>query len=341
MIFLELFFDVSESQHNWRMFLSRLKHPSSLALAMILGAGVLTGCSSEPPIAMPPAQVTRFVLDLSGSNDVSNQYERMKPSIYKELSLDSLGNPFSANPSGPIDLSMTFIVGSASQASVSSITKSDFGFKLFSDLEKVYGRTADQISTDWPLVLSSYRQALALKSTSDSSACVDRIYGSMEVNLGDEISREIAARLCDGASNTIDLIENQIPNSFAKASGSDVFGAFREIDTWVEKTKVEQPESRIKVVFASDMVHWTNGQRDLLGSSGLLRGLIGKDQICSIAKIQADLSALNIQGVRVEIIGRGNAKSVSADEGEALAIFWQCFADASGFDLQTSTDGRA
>jgi hypothetical protein len=312
-----------------------------LLLSGLLMAGLLVGCSSEPPIAMPAAQVTRFVLDLSGSNDVNNQYEKMKPSVYKELSLDSLGNPFSASPSGPVDLSMTFIMGSASQASVSSITKSDFGFKLFSDLEKVYGRTGDQVATDWPLVLAAYRQALEIKSNGDSKACVNRIYGTMEVNLGDEYSKEIADRLCKGAFSTIDLIENQIPASFTQASGSDVFGAFREIDAWAEKIKVEQPNSNIKVVFASDMVHWTNGQRDLLGSSGLLKGLIGKDQICSIAKTQADLSSLNLQGVRVEIIGRGNAKSVSADEGEALAIFWKCFAEASGFELQTSTDGRA
>jgi hypothetical protein len=323
------------------MIKSRGKSLVGLTLSAILATGVLTGCSSEPPIAMPAAQVTRFVLDLSGSNDVNNQYDRMKPSIYKELSLDSLGNPFSVEPSGPIDLSMTFIVGSASQASVTSITKSSFGYKLFADLEKVYGRTGDQISTDWPLVLASYRQALGLKSINDSKACINRIYGTMEVNLGDDISKDIAAQLCDEAFSTIDLIENQIPNSFIQASGSDVFGAFREIDTWVEKTKVEQPDSRIKVVFASDMVHWTNGQRDLFGSTGLLTGLIGKDQICSIAKTQAELSALNIQGVRVDIIGRGNAKSVSADQGEALAIFWKCFAEASGFDLKTSTDGRA
>jgi hypothetical protein len=323
------------------MFKSRGKSLVGLTLSSILAAGVLTGCSSEPPIAMPSAQVTRFVLDLSGSNDVNNQYDRMKPSIYKELSLDSLGNPFSAEPSGPIDLSMTFIVGSASQASVTSITKSDFGYKLFADLEKVYGRTGDQISTDWPLVLASYRQALGLKSINDSKACINKIYGTMKVNLGEDISKEIAARLCDGAFTIINLIENQIPDSFIQASGSDVFGALREIDTWVEKTKVEQPNARIKVVFASDMVHWTNGQRDLFGSTGLLRGLIGKDQICAIAKTQAELSALKIQGVRVDIIGRGNAKSVSADEGEALAIFWKCFAEASGFDLKTSTDGRA
>jgi hypothetical protein len=290
---------------------------------------------------MPAAQVTRFVLDLSGSNDVNDQYARMKPSIYKELSLDSLGNPYSTEPTGPIDLSMTFILGSASQASVASITKADFGYKLFSDLEKVYGRTSDQIVTDWPLVLSAYSEALGLKSNTNSETCVEKIFGRIKVNLSEERSKEIAARLCREASTTNDLIENQIPKLFIQATGSDVFGAFREIDTWVEKTKTEQPNAKIKVIFASDMVHWTNGQRDLFGSDGLLTGLIGKDEICVIAKMQSDLSSLNLMGVRVDIIGRGNARSVSADQGEALAIFWKCFADASGFELKTSTDGRA
>jgi hypothetical protein len=236
---------------------------------------------------------------------------------------------------------MTFILGSASQASVASITKADFGYKLFSDLEKVYGRTSDQIVTDWPLVLSAYSEALGLKSNTNSETCVEKIFGRIKVNLSEERSKEIAARLCREASTTNDLIENQIPKLFIQATGSDVFGAFREIDTWVEKTKTEQPNAKIKVIFASDMVHWTNGQRDLFGSDGLLTGLIGKDEICVIAKMQSDLSSLNLMGVRVDIIGRGNARSVSADQGEALAIFWKCFADASGFELKTSTDGRA
>lgn len=323
------------------MFLNSRKRQIGLVVSTLLAAGLLAGCSSEPPIAMPAPQITRFVLDLSGSNNVNDQYERMKPSIYKELSLDSLGNPYSAEPSGPIDLSMTFIVGSASQASVASITKASFGFKLFADLEKVYGRTSDQIATDWPLVLSAYSEALSIKTITNPQSCVDKIFRTMKVNLSEDTSKEIAARLCSEASSTNNLIENVLPNLFIQASGSDVFGAFREIDTWVEKTKSEQPDSKIKVIFASDMVHWTDGQRDLFGRKGLLTGMIGKDEICAVAKTQADLSSLNLEGVRVNIIGRGNAKSVSADQGEALAIFWECFADSSGFELKTSTDGRA
>jgi hypothetical protein len=313
----------------------------AIALVFLPFSVLLQGCSSEPPVTMPAAQVTRFVLDLSGSNDVNDQYDRMKPSIYNELSLDSLGNPFSTEPTGPIDLSMTFIVGSASQASVASITKADFGNKLFSDLEKVYGRTSDQIATDWPLVLSAYREALGFKSPTSAESCVNKIFGTMEVNLSEDTSKEIATRLCKEASSTNNLIEYEIPRLFIKASGSDVFGAFREIDTWVEKTKTEQPNSKIKVIFASDMVHSTNGQRDLFGAKGLLTGLVSKKDICGIAQTQSELSSLNIKGVRVDIIGRGNAKSVSADEGEALAIFWKCFAEASAFELKTSTDGRA
>jgi hypothetical protein len=270
-----------------------------------------------------------------------DQYSRLKPAIYNELKLDSIGNPFSADPSGPIDLSMSFIVGSASQARVESIISSDFGFKLFSDLQDVYGRSSDQAATDWPLLIAADRKALDSIPSSTEKTCVGNISGVMEVNLGEEISNEIAARLCARALKTIEIIENQVPNSISLSGGSDVFGAFREIDTWVEKEKVNKPGSAFKVVFASDMVHWTNGQRDLFGRNGLLTGKIGKVDICSIANEQAKLSALNLQGVQVEVIGRGNAKAVTADQGEALAIFWKCFAEASPFDLNTVSDGRA
>ena len=302
---------------------------------------LLQGCAATPPTSMPPSQVTRFVLDLSGSNDALDQYSRLKPSIYRELKLDSLGNPFSENPSGPVDLSMTFIVGSASQARVESIISSDFGVKLFSDLQEVYGRSGDQIESDWPLVIAADRKALDSGTSSNEKVCSEKISGVMEVNLGDEISREIALRLCARALKTIDIIEKQVPDSITLSSGSDVFGAFREIDTWVEKEKITKPGASFKIVFASDMVHWTNGQRDLFGKTGLLTGKIGKDEICSIASEQAKLSALNLKGVKIEIIGRGNAKAVTADQGEALAIFWKCFAEDSPFELNTVSDGRA
>jgi hypothetical protein len=163
----------------------------------------------------------------------------------------------------------------------------------------------------------------------------------MSPRLGEKTSQAIAERLCDRAINPIDTIENQVPKSILLASGSDIFGAFRELDTWAEKIRSSRPDSKIKVVFASDMVHYTNGQRDLLSSRGLITGLIGKNEICGIAKNQAALSALNLKDVEVEVIGRGNSSSVSADEGEALSIFWKCFAESSGFELNTMTDGRS
>jgi hypothetical protein len=302
---------------------------------------VLTSCSTEPPAAMPPAQITRFVLDLSGSNDAQDQYSRLKPAIYNELKLDSIGNPFSPSPTGPVDLSITFILESASQARVEAITESEFGFKLYDDLRKVYGRTDLQAKKDWDLIVATDRKAIDKGSSANLTSCIGEVFATMSPRLGDKTSQAIAERLCDRAINTIDTIENQVPKSILLANGSDIFGAFREIDTWAEKIKSSRPDSKIKVVFASDMVHYTNGQRDLLSSRGLITGLIGKNEICSIAENQATLSALNLKDVVVEIIGRGNSSSVSADEGEALSIFWKCFAESSGFELNTMTDGRS
>lgn len=306
-----------------------------------LFSSVLTSCSAEPPAAMPPAQITRFLLDLSGSNDALDQYSRLKPAIYNELKLDSVGNPFSPSPKGPVDLSITFILESASQARVEAITESEFGFKLYDDLRKVYGRSELQVRQDWDLIIASDRKAIDKGSSANLTSCISDIFATMSPRLGEKTSQAIAERLCDRAINTIDTIENQVPKSILLANGSDIFGAFREIDTWAEKIRSSRPDSKIKVVFASDMVHYTNGQRDLLSSRGLITGLIGKNEICGIAKNQAALSALNLKDVEVEVIGRGNSSSVSADEGEALSIFWKCFAESSGFELNTMTDGRS
>ena len=306
-----------------------------------LFSSVLTSCSTEPPAAMPPAQITRFVLDLSGSNDALDQYSRLKPAIYNELKLDSIGNPFSPSPTGPVDLSITFILESASQARVEAITESEFGFKLYDDLRKVYDRSDLQVREDWDLIVAADRKAIDKGLSANLTSCISDVFATMSPRLGEKTSQVIAERLCNRAINTIDTIENNVPKSIMLANGSDIFGAFREIDTWAEKIKSSRPDSKIKVVFASDMVHYTNGQRDLLSSRGLITGLIGKNEICSIAKNQAELSALNLKDVVVEVIGRGNSSSVSADEGEALSIFWKCFAESSGFELNTMTDGRS
>ena len=312
-----------------------------LSISIAFFSSVLTSCSTEPPAAMPPAQVTRFVLDLSGSNDAKDQYSRLKPAIYNELKLDSIGNPYSNSPSGPVDLSMTFIVGSASQAKVEVITDSEFGFKLYDDLRKVYGRSDLQTKQDWALILAADRIAIDKGASTNLTTCISDVFATMTSRLGEKTSQAIAERLCNRAINTIDTIEYQVPKSILLSTGSDIFGAFREIDTWAEKVRSTKSGSKIKVVFASDMVHWTNGQRDLLGSRGLITGKIGKNEICSISKNQATLSALNLADVTVDVIGRGNSSRVSADQGEALSIFWKCFAESSGFELNTMTDGRS
>jgi hypothetical protein len=307
---------------------------------------LLVGCSEVEKASMPPAEYTQYILDLSGSNDSLDQFERLKPDIYKKLKSNVLGDPYSMDSLGPVDLSLTFILGSASQARVLNITSAEFGQSLFRDLPELFGRSTEQLPDDWQLVLAANKASFEVFNDlgkNSLAGCVKDIFPVMEKRLGLKNSNIVAERICQKTMDSLNIIERDIPNQFKMATGSDIFGAFREVDTWVDKIRGEQPMAKIKVLFASDMVHYTKGERDFFGKvkPGLLTGKLGKEEICAVAEEQARLSGLNLKGVQVATIGRGNSKAVSADEGEALAIFWRCFAKSSGFELESTTDGSS
>ena len=311
----------------------------ALIAASVTSMGLLTSCAEEEAVPMPAPQITRYVLDLSGSNDYMEQYQRLKPAMYADLSAESLGDPYESSPKGPKELSITFILASASQARVIEITNAEFGLSLYQDLSEVYGRSVLQKENDWPLVLAAYRDALQGTFTS-ASVCVNSIWETLKPNFGEVNSKDIAGRICNFTVEVLKKIEKTIPASLSRGGGSDVFGSLREIESWAKKLKESRPNAKINVVFASDMVHDTNGQRDLLGNGGLLTNKIGKGEVCEIANQQASLSELKVSDISFSIIGRGNSSTVSADEAEALAIFWNCFAQASGFEINFVTDGN-
>ncbi len=315
--------------------------PLQLSLAALLTTGslLISGCAAdEEPILMPPAEITRYVLDLSGSNDYMEQWERLKPKIYSDLKSEALGNPFGEKLVCPKELSITFILRNASQAKVIKISSSEFGALLYEELGSVYERSPLQLINDWPLVLATYRVALDQGFT-DIGSCAESSWDLMRSQMGESLSKIIANRICVFAVSILNKLEISIPATLSPGGGSDVFGSLREIQSWAKKLRESNPQVKIKVVFASDMVHNTDGKRDLFGDDGLLTGKIAQKEICEIANSQAVLSALELSNVSLEIIGRGNASSVSGDEADALAIFWNCFAEASKLEINFSTDG--
>ena len=315
-----------------------IRHLRLLAVSAAL-LGLLSSCAEEEVVSMPAPELTRYVLDLSGSNDYIEQYQRLKPAIYEDLSTASLGDPYQSSPSGPKELSITFILASASQARVVEIVSAEFGLSLYQDLTEVYGRSELQKELDWPLVLAAYRDALQGEYTNISS-CVNSIWETLDPNLGEDNSKDVADKICAFTTKAVERIEKEIPASLGPGGGSDIFGSLREIESWANKVKESRPNAKVNVVFASDMVHNTDGQRDLLGNGGLLTNKIGKGEICQVANEQASMSALEVSDVSFIVIGRGNSSSVSADEAEALAIFWDCFAESSGFKISFLTDGN-
>jgi hypothetical protein len=311
----------------------------ALLAVSVVFLGLLSGCAEEEAVPMPAPQITRYVLDLSGSNDYMEQYQRLKPAIYADLSAESLGDPYQSSPLGPKELSMTFILASASQARVVEIASAEFGLSLYQDLTEVYGRSELQKENDWPLVQAAYRDALKGKYT-NVTVCVNSIWETLKPNLGEDNSKDIAGKICSFTIEAVNKIEKTIPASLGPGGGSDLFGSLREIESWANKLRESRPNAKINVVFASDMIHNTDGQRDLLGNGGLLTNKIGKGEVCQVANEQASLSALEVAEISFNVIGRGNSSSVSADEAEALAIFWNCFAESSGFKINFVTDGN-
>jgi len=269
---------------------TRNTHHLALLAVSVVFLGLLSGCAEEEAVPMPAPQITRYVLDLSGSNDYMEQYQRLKPAIYADLSAESLGDPYQSSPLGPKELSMTFILASASQARVVEIASAEFGLSLYQDLTEVYGRSELQKENDWPLVQAAYRDALKGKYT-NVTVCVNSIWETLKPNLGEDNSKDIAGKICSFTIETVNKIEKTIPASLSPGGGSDLFGSLREIESWANKLRESRPNAKINVVFASDMIHNTDGQRDLLGKGGLLTNKIGKGEVCQVANEQASLSA--------------------------------------------------
>lgn len=316
----------------------RLRGPLSIFTVSLSLMGLLVGCSKEE-VAMPAPQITRFILDLSGSNKTMDQYDRLKPIIYDEFSSVALGDPYNQNPKGPTELSITFIRANASQAKVVEIASAQFGQLLYGDLSKVYERSGPQKKLDWPLVQAAFRDSIN-GGFSNISNCTNSVWQRLSASFGEKNSKDIASKICLFTLNAIETIERKVPSIVEPGGGSDVFGSLREIESWSKKVKQTEPASTVKVVIASDMVHNTNGIRDLFGKGGQITGKVGRDEICEVASQQAKLSSLELSEVSFNVIGRGNSSRVSADEAEALAIFWNCFAQETGFEINFETDGN-
>ena len=94
-----------ENQSNGRV---RLAVTSIFTAASLL----LTSCSSTP-VALPDPEIKIYLLDLSGSGDVKNQFRLIQDDLAQDMTSESLGSPYSMK--GP-SLTKFYFVGTNSRA---------------------------------------------------------------------------------------------------------------------------------------------------------------------------------------------------------------------------------
>ena len=84
----------------------------AVTVALAVGSLSLTSCSG-PSAALPDPDIKIYLLDLTGSGDVKNQFRLIQEDLTQDMTSESLGSPYAIN--GP-SLTKFYFVGTNSRA---------------------------------------------------------------------------------------------------------------------------------------------------------------------------------------------------------------------------------
>lgn len=313
----------SEHQRNGklRLVFTSLFVASSLLLSSCGGASV----------ALPDPDIKIYLLDLSGSGDVKNQFRLIQEDLSQDMTSESLGSPYEMT--GP-SLTKFYFVGTNSRALREfALQDQQVVYDLFKYIEAENNNTRTE--KFWRLLSEKYQnymnQKLENSQTVTKEQCLndfDEIF--LPTWSSDRVREVYSSFICRMAvyslSNFQELqnyIDTQSLPDVQKAS--DVFGALSKIATQVEKFQQEFVGSKIKVTLATDGDH-------NLGSnspSNLRARIQSAPDLCALAeeyRNEFELISLK-KSKNLEIDPRG-ISALTNGTGEyprQLESFWNCF----------------
>jgi hypothetical protein len=308
------------------------KVQSRFALASIFVAGTffLTSCGGTPA-ALPDPDIKIYLLDLSGSGDVQNQFRLIQDDLAQDMTSKSLGSPYDMN--GP-SLTKFYFVGTNSRALREfALQDQQVVYDLFQYVSEENNNTRTE--KFWRLLSEKYQNYMIQKLENAESVtkeqCLSDFNDIFLPTWSSERVREVySSFMCRMAvyslSNFEELqqyIQSEAQPDVQKAS--DVFGALSKIGSQVEKFQQEFIGSKIKVTLATDGDH-------NLGSnspSNLRARIQSTSDICALAeeyRSEFELSNLR-ESKKLEIDPRG-ISALTNGTGEyprQLESFWNCF----------------
>jgi hypothetical protein len=300
------------------------------ALVLVLSSALLTSCSGTTAL-LPDPQIKIYLLDLTSSGDVTNQFRLIQEDLAQDMTSESLGSPYTK--SGPA-ITKFYFVGTNSRALREfSLQDQQVAYELFQYVNDENNNTRSE--KFWRLLSEKYQNYMIQKLENGESVtkeqCLDDFneiflptWSSARVR---EVYSSFMCRMAVYSITSYEELQQYIDaQSKPKAqTASDVFGALSKIGSQVEKFQQEFINSKIKVTLATDGDH-------NLGSnspSNLRAKIQSATGICALAeeyRKEFELTSLK-ESERLEIDIRG-ISALTKGTGEyprKLESFWNCF----------------
>jgi hypothetical protein len=291
---------------------------------------LLTSCGGASA-ALPDPDIKIYLLDLSSSGDVKNQFRLIQDDLAQDMTSESLGSPYTM--SGP-SLTKFYFVGTNSRAMREfALQDHQVVYDLFQYVKDENNNTRTE--KFWRLISEKYQnymiQKLEISETVSKEECNDDFNEIFLQTWNSDRVREVySSFVCRMAvyslSSFQDLqqyIDSESQPNVQKAS--DVFGALSKIGSQIEKFQQEFKSSKVKVTLATDGDH-------NLGSnspSNLRARIQSTSNICALAeeyRSEFELGGLK-ENEKLEIDPRG-ISALTNGTGEyprQLESFWNCF----------------
>ena len=302
------------------------------AVTSVLAAGslLLTSCSGSS-VTLPGPDINIYLLDLSSSGDVENQFRLIQEDLAKDMTSESLGSPYTMN--GP-SLTKFYFVGTNSRALREfSLHDQQVAYDLFQYVDNENNNTRTE--KFWRLLSEKYQNYMIEKLEGSESVTKEQCLEDFnEVFLptwsSDQVREVYSSFMCRMAvyslSNFKELqqyIDSESQPNVQKAS--DVFGALSKIGSQVEKFQQAFTSSKIKVTLATDGDHNLGSN----SASNLKAKIQSATDICTLAddyRKEFELSSLR-ENEKLMIDTRG-ISALTNGTGEyprQLESFWNCF----------------
>jgi hypothetical protein len=303
---------------------------SVVASIFVCGSLLLTACSGTA-VALPSPEIKIYLLDLTHSGDISNQFRLIEPDLIKDMTTRSLGSPdVNEGPS----LTKFYFVGTNSRALREfSLQDQQAAYELYKYIDDENNNT--RTGKFWRLLTEKYQNYMIEYIESGviptKETCTQNFNDVLLQTFSSEAVREVYStfmcRMAIYSLSTYKEMQLYIAEKSVKGEqkGSDVFGALSKINSQIQKFKKEYPKSKVSLTLATDGDHNLGGN----SSTNLRLNIKDNADLCSLAEKYRNEFQLNefIDSDFLNIDPRGIAalKTGTGDYPRQLEEFWNCF----------------